>query len=87
MLKPATVAGNEIHLKPLDLTVENLPTFGGVTMVPLDEYVQRNTADVLSGGKIIVGDGSNKLKIVILMQQVTTLIYHWIKGYGLIPNL
>ena len=62
MLRTATEAGNQIHLKPLDLTVDNLPTFGGTTMVPLDEYVQRNTADILTANKLIVGSGTNIIK-------------------------
>ena len=62
MLKPVTIPGNDIHLQPKDLTVENLPTFAGTTLPSVADIVQRNALDVLSGEKIIVGDGTNKIK-------------------------
>jgi len=35
MLRIATEEGNQVHLKPKDLSVENLPSFAGVTMPSL----------------------------------------------------
>lgn len=60
MLRIATEEGNQVHLKPKDLSVENLPSFAGVVMPSLSDIVERNALDVLTAEKIIVGDGLNK---------------------------
>ena len=62
MLRIATEEGNQVHLKPKDLSVENLPSFAGVVMPSLSDIVERNALDVLTAEKIIVGDGLNKIK-------------------------
>jgi len=53
---------NNLPLYSKSLEVLELPTFAGTTMAPLDEYVQRNTADILTANKIIIGDGTNIIK-------------------------
>ena len=62
MLRTLTEENNGIHVKCEKLTCDNLPTFAGITLSSVADIVQRNAADILSGEKIIVGDGTNKVK-------------------------
>ena len=62
MLRTLTEENNGIHVKCEKLTCDNLPTFAGITLSSVADIVQRNAADILSAEKIIVGDGTNKVK-------------------------
>jgi len=53
---------NGLTLYGKTINTTELPTFAGITMASLDEYIQRTPADVLSADKIIIGDGTNKIK-------------------------
>jgi hypothetical protein len=62
MLRALTEDNNNIHVKCLNLTCDNLPTFAGVQMVSLDNVMHRPVGEELAGDKIMLGDSTNIIK-------------------------
>jgi hypothetical protein len=62
MLRALTEDNNNIHVKCLNLTCDNLPTFASVQMVSLDNVMHRPVEEELAGDKIMLGDSTNIIK-------------------------
>jgi hypothetical protein len=62
MLRALTEDNNNIHVKCLDLTCDNLPTFAGIQMVSLDNVMHKPVGEELARDKIMLGDSTNIIK-------------------------
>lgn len=62
MLRRITEDANGITIKCNTIQTDTLPTFAGVTLGDPTDYIQRTALDVLTADKIIIGDGTNKIK-------------------------